>query len=102
VFDIGSLSLGAALGTLAILLKKEILLILIGGVFVMESLSVIVQITYYRYTKYRYGHGIRIFKMAPLHHHFELKGIKEEKIVENFWKVNILLIVLGIVLKINL
>ena len=77
--DVGSLSLGAAIGTLAILLKKEILLIIVGGVFVIEALSVIIQVIYFKYSLKYKGKGIRIFKMAPLHHHFELNGWPETK-----------------------
>ncbi len=94
--DVGSLSLGAALGTLAILLKKEILLIIIGGVFVFESLSVIIQVCYYRYSKYKSGVGKRIFKMAPLHHHFELKGWPETHVVIRFWIIGIILALLSL------
>ena len=89
--DTGSLSLGAALGTLAILLKKEILLIIVGGVFVIESLSVIIQVLYFKYTKRKYGEGKKIFKMAPLHHHFELSGWMENHVVVRFWIIGILL-----------
>ena len=89
--DTGSLSLGAALGTLAILLKKEILLIIVGGVFVIESLSVIIQVLYFKYTKNKFGKGKKIFKMAPLHHHFELSGWNENHVVVRFWIVGILL-----------
>ncbi len=89
--DTGSLSTGAALGTLAILLKKELLLFIIGGVFVIETISVIIQVSFFRYTKYKYGEGKRFFKMAPIHHHFELDGLKESKIVVRFWIVGILL-----------
>ena len=89
--DTGSLSTGAALGTLAILMKKELLLFIIGGVFVFETISVIIQVSYYRYTKSKYGKGKRFFKMAPIHHHYELAGIKESKIVVRFWIVGILL-----------
>jgi phospho-N-acetylmuramoyl-pentapeptide-transferase len=94
--DVGSLSLGAALGALAILLKKEILLIIIGGVFVVESLSVIIQVIYYRYSKYKTGSGKRIFKMAPLHHHFELKGWPETHVVIRFWIIGIILALLSL------
>jgi phospho-N-acetylmuramoyl-pentapeptide-transferase len=94
--DTGSLSLGAALGTLSILLKKELLLFIIGGVFVMETLSVIIQVSYFRYTKYKYGRGERFFKMAPIHHHFELSGIHESKIVIRFWIIGILLALLSL------
>jgi len=89
--DTGSLALGTALGTLAILLRKEILLIIIGGVFVMESLSVIIQVLYFKYTKKKYGEGKKIFLMAPIHHHFEEKGLSESKVVVRFWIIGILL-----------
>ena len=89
--DTGSLALGAALGTLAILLKKEILLIIVGGVFVIESLSVILQVLYFKYTKRKYGVGKKIFRMAPLHHHFELSGWVENHVVVRFWIIGILL-----------
>lgn len=92
--DTGALALGSTLGTMSVLLKKEILLILIGGVFVAETLSVIIQTSYYRYTKRKYGTGRRIFKMAPLHHHFELKGWHESKVVTRLWIVGILLALL--------
>ena len=77
--DVGSLSMGAALGTLAILLKKEFLLIIIGGVFVAEAVSVILQVGYFRYTKKKYGEPRKLFLMAPFHHHFELKGWPESR-----------------------
>jgi len=92
--DTGALALGSTLGTMSVLLKKEILLILIGGVFVAETLSVIIQTSYYRYTKRKYGTGRRVFKMAPLHHHFELKGWHESKVVTRLWIVGILLALL--------
>ncbi len=94
--DTGSLSMGAALGTLAVLLKKEILLIIIGGVFVAESLSVIIQVGYFRYTKKKYGEGKKFFKMAPLHHHFELSGWHENHVVVRFWIIGILLALLSL------
>ena len=89
--DTGSLALGTVLGTLAVLLRKEILLIIIGGLFVLESLSVIIQVVYFRYTKNKYGEGKRFFLMAPIHHHFEEQGLKESKIVIRFWIIGILL-----------
>ena len=89
--DIGSLSTGAALGTLAVLLKKELLLAIIGGVFVWEAVSVMLQVSYYRWTKIRTGTGQRIFKMAPIHHHYELKGWPESRVVIRFWIIGILL-----------
>ncbi|MGH7496415.1 MAG: phospho-N-acetylmuramoyl-pentapeptide-transferase [bacterium] len=89
--DTGSLALGSALGTLAIVLKKELLLPIIGGVFVAESLSVILQVWYFKRTG-----GKRIFRMAPLHHHFELKGWSEPQVVVRFWIVGILLALLSL------
>ena len=92
--DTGSLSLGTALGTVAILIKKELLLIIIGGVFLFEVISVIIQTGYYKYTRRKYGEGKRIFKMAPIHHHFELLGWHESKVVVRFWIIAILLALL--------
>ena len=89
--DIGSLSAGAALGTLAVLLKKELLLIIIGGVFVWEACSVLLQIGYFRWTRKKKGEGKRLFNMAPIHHHFELAGWAETKVVVRFWIIGILL-----------
>ena len=94
--DTGSLAVGAALGTLAVLLKKEILLFMIGGVFVAESLSVMMQVYYFRYTKKKNGEGIRIFRMAPLHHHFELMGWPENHVVVRFWIIGILLALISL------
>ncbi|MBT5439948.1 MAG: phospho-N-acetylmuramoyl-pentapeptide-transferase [Candidatus Marinimicrobia bacterium] len=94
--DIGSLSTGAALGTLAILLKKEFLLIIIGGVFVAEAISVILQVGYFRYTKKKYGEPKKLFLMAPFHHHFELKGWPESQVVIRFWIIGLLLALLTI------
>ena len=88
--DTGSLSTGAALGTIAVLLKKELLLIIIGGVFVWEAISVIIQISYFKYTKIRYGTGSKYFKMAPIHHHFELSKWPESKVVVRFWIIGLL------------
>ncbi len=84
--DVGSLSLGAALGSVAVITKQEILLVLVGGLFVVEALSVIFQVGYFKMT-----HGRRIFKMAPLHHHFELKGWPEPKVIVRFWIIAIIL-----------
>ena len=89
--DTGSLSTGAALGTLAVLLKKELLLLIIGGVFVWEAMSVIIQIGYYKFTQHYNGDGKRFFNMAPIHHHFELKGWPESKVVVRFWIIGLLL-----------
>ena len=95
--DTGSLSLGAAMGTVAIILKKEILLVIIAGVFVIEALSVIMQVGYFKFSKNKYGKGKRLFLMAPIHHHYELKGLKESKIVIRFWIIGILLALLSII-----
>ena len=92
--DVGSLSTGAALGTLAILLKKEFLLVIIGGVFVAEAVSVILQVGYFRYTRMKTGEGKKLFKMAPFHHHFELKGWPESRVVIRFWIIGLLLALL--------
>jgi phospho-N-acetylmuramoyl-pentapeptide-transferase len=89
--DTGSLALGGAVGVLALMVKKELLLPLICAVFFVESLSVIIQVSYFKYTKRKTGTGVRIFKMAPLHHHYELSGWHESKIVTRFWILTILL-----------
>ncbi len=94
--DTGSLALGSALGTAAILLKKELLLLLIAGVFVFEVISVIIQTSYFKYTRKKYGEGRRILRMAPVHHHFELKGWHETKVVVRFWIIGILLALLSL------
>ncbi len=93
--DTGSLALGGALGTLSILVKKEFLLPILGGIFFAESISVILQRYYFKYTKKKYGEGRRIFKMAPLHHHYELDGIPEPKIVTRFYIVAVILAILA-------
>jgi phospho-N-acetylmuramoyl-pentapeptide-transferase len=92
--DTGSLALGGALGTVAILIKKELLLVIIGGVFIAEVVSVIIQTTYFKYTRRKYGAGKRVFKMTPIHHHFELLGWHESKVVVRFWIIGILLALL--------
>ncbi len=94
--DTGSLALGSAMGTAAVLLKKELLLILIAGVFIVEALSVIIQTSYFKYTKKKFGEGHRVFRMAPIHHHFELKGWHEAKVVIRFWIIGILLALLSL------
>jgi len=88
--DVGSLSMGSALGTMAVLLKKELLLFIIGGVFVIEALSVLSQWGYFKYTKIKIGKGKRLWKMAPIHHHFELNGWPETKVVTRFWIIGLL------------
>lgn len=95
--DTGSLMLGGALGVLALMVKKELLLPLFCGVFFIESLSVIIQVTWFKYTKKKYGEGRRLFRMSPLHHHYELTGLHEAKIVARFWVTAIMLCVLAFV-----
>lgn len=92
--DTGSLALGGAVGGLAILLKKEFLLPILGGVFFAETLSVIIQVTYFKYTKKKYGEGRRIFLMSPIHHHFEKKGWHESQIVTRFYIVAVILAII--------
>ena len=88
--DVGSLSLGAALGTMAVLVRQEILLVIMGGVFVMETLSVILQVGSYKLR------GQRIFRMAPIHHHYELKGWPEPRVIVRFWIISLFLVLLGL------
>ncbi|NTV06072.1 MAG: phospho-N-acetylmuramoyl-pentapeptide-transferase [Chlorobiaceae bacterium] len=88
--DTGSLALGSAIAVIALLIKQELLLPLIAGIFFLEALSVSLQVLYFKYTKMRFGQGQRIFLMAPLHHHFQLKGWAEQKIVIRFWILTIL------------
>ncbi len=95
--DTGSLALGGAFGILAVLIKKELLIPILGGVFFMETISVIIQRVYFKYTKKKYGEGKRVFKMAPLHHHFEMKGLPEPKIVVRFYIIAIILAIVSLV-----
>ena len=94
--DTGSLALGGVFGIIAILIKKELLLPLLGGIFFLETLSVIMQRLYFKYTKRRYGEGKRIFKMSPIHHHFELLGWSEPKIVMRFYIITIILVIISL------
>ena len=94
--DVGALALGAALGTIAVIVRQEVVLFIMGGVFVAEALSVMIQVSYFKYTKRRYGVGQRILKMAPLHHHFEKSGWKETQVVVRFWIITMLLCLIGI------
>ena len=94
--DVGALALGGALGTIAIIVRQEILLFIMGGVFVVETLSVMLQVTYFKYTKKRYGQGRRILLMAPLHHHFEQKGWRETQVVVRFWIITMMLVLIGL------
>ena len=94
--DVGALALGGALGTIAVITRQEIVLAIMGGIFVAEALSVIVQVSWFKYTKRRYGEGRRILLMAPLHHHFEKKGWAETQVVVRFWIVTMLLCLVGL------
>jgi phospho-N-acetylmuramoyl-pentapeptide-transferase len=94
--DVGALALGGALGTIAVIVRQEIVLAIMGGVFVAEALSVMAQVAYFKYTKKRYGEGRRILKMAPLHHHFEKSGWKETQVVVRFWIITMLLCLVGL------
>lgn len=96
--DTGSLALGAGIGTLAILIKKELYLPILCAIFFAETMSVIIQTGYFKYTKRKYGEGRRVFRMAPLHHHYEAQGVHESKIVIRFWIVTALLAILTIFL----
>ena len=95
--DTGSLSLGGIIAVFAIIIHKELLIPILCGIFLMENLSVVMQVSYFKYTKRKYGEGRRIFLMSPLHHHYQKKGIPEPKIVTRFWIVGILLAVITIV-----
>jgi phospho-N-acetylmuramoyl-pentapeptide-transferase len=95
--DTGSLALGGIIATLAILVRKELLIPVLCGIFLVENLSVVMQVSYFKYTKRKYGEGRRILLMSPLHHHYQKKGIHESKIVSRFWIVGIMLAVLSIV-----
>ena len=88
--DVGALALGSALGIVAVIIRQEIILLIMGGIFVVETLSVILQVTSFKLT------GKRIFRMAPLHHHFELKGWKENQVVVRFWIITMMLVLLGL------
>lgn len=94
--DVGALALGAALGAVAVIVRQEIVLFIMGGVFVVETLSVAIQVSYFRYTKNKYGEGRRIFLMAPLHHHYEQKGWKETQVVVRFWIITMMLVLVGL------
>ena len=94
--DVGALALGGALGTIAVIVRQEIVLAIMGGIFVVEALSVMAQVLYFKYTKRRYGQGRRILLMAPLHHHFEKTGWKETQVVIRFWIITMLLCLVGL------
>jgi phospho-N-acetylmuramoyl-pentapeptide-transferase len=88
--DVGALALGAALGTLAVIVRQEIVLFIMGGVFVMETLSVVIQVASFKLT------GKRVFRMAPIHHHFELKGWPEPRVIVRFWIITVILVLIGL------
>lgn len=94
--DVGALALGGALGTIAVIVRQEIVLAIMGGIFVVEALSVMAQVTWFKFTKKRYGEGRRLLKMAPLHHHFEKSGWKETQVVVRFWIITMLLCLVGL------
>ena len=94
--DVGALALGAALGVVAVIVRQELVLFIMGGVFVVEAVSVMLQVTYFKYTKKKFGEGKRILLMAPLHHHFEQKGWKETQVVVRFWIITMLLVLMGL------
>ena len=95
--DTGSLAIGGIIAAFAIMIRKELLIPILCGVFLIENLSVIMQVSYFKYTKKKYGEGRRVFLMAPLHHHYQKKGYHESKIVTRFWIVSIMLAILTIV-----
>ena len=94
--DVGALALGGALGTIAVITRQEIVLAIMGGIFVVEALSVMLQVSWFKYTKRRYGEGRRLLKMAPLHHHFEKSGWAETQVVVRFWIITMLLCLVGL------
>ena len=95
--DTGSLAIGAIIGVFAIAIRKELLIPIICGIFFVENLSVVLQVSYFKYTKKKYGEGKRIFLMSPLHHHYQKTGMHESKIVTRFWIVGIMLAILSFV-----
>ena len=94
--DVGALALGGALGTIAVIVRQEIVFFIMGGIFVVEAISVMAQVTYFKYTKKRFGEGRRVLKMAPLHHHFEKSGWRETQVVVRFWIITMLLCLVGL------
>jgi phospho-N-acetylmuramoyl-pentapeptide-transferase len=94
--DVGALALGGALGTIAVIVRQEIVLFIMGGIFVVETLSVMIQVAYFKFTKKRSGVGKRVLLMAPLHHHYEQKGWKETQVVVRFWIITMILVLFGL------
>jgi len=95
--DTGSLAIGGIIATFAIIIRKELLIPVLCGVFLIENVSVMLQVGWFKFTKKRYGEGKRIFLMAPLHHHYQKKGMHEAKIVSRFWIIGVMLAVITIV-----
>jgi phospho-N-acetylmuramoyl-pentapeptide-transferase len=94
--DVGALALGGALGTIAVIVRQEVVLFIMGGIFVVETLSVMLQVGYFKFTKMRTGTGKRVLLMAPLHHHYEQKGWKETQVVVRFWIITMMLVLFGL------
>src|SRR5262249_56329538 len=88
--DMGGLALGAALGTIAVIVRQELILVVMGGIFVIETLSVMIQVASFKLT------GRRVFRMAPIHHHFELKGWPEPRVIVRFWIISVVLVLIGL------
>ena len=95
--DTGSLALGGIIAVFAIAIRKELLIPILCGIFLIENVSVMIQVVYFKYTRKKYGVGRRIFKMAPLHHHYQMLGLHESKIVTRFWIAGVMLAVLTII-----
>jgi phospho-N-acetylmuramoyl-pentapeptide-transferase len=95
--DTGSLAIGGIIATLAIIVRKELLIPVMCGIFLVENLSVMIQVAYFKYTKRKFGEGRRVFLMSPLHHHYQKLGMHESKIVSRFWIVGIMLAILTMV-----
>ncbi len=95
--DTGSLTIGGIIAVIAIIIRKELLIPVLCGIFFAESISVILQVGYFKYTRRKFGEGKRIFLMSPLHHHYQVKGYHESKIVTRFWIVGILLAIITVV-----
>jgi phospho-N-acetylmuramoyl-pentapeptide-transferase len=95
--DTGSLALGGIIASFSIMVRKELLIPILCGIFLIENLSVVMQVSYFKYTKKKYGEGRRIFKMSPLHHHYQKLGFHESKIVTRFWIIGILLAIITII-----
>lgn len=94
--DTGSLALGGLIGMIAFMVQQPLTLVIVGGVFVVEALSVIMQVGYFKYTRRRFGEGRRLFKMAPIHHHFQKLGWPETKVVARFWIISLMCAIAGL------